>query len=182
MKNYTQIPGLLLAMMLFFPLGCKKQGVSVTFELTSSEIEERKDSLILVNVDRFLRTNQSAVVKNYHFLCDSSMIKPLRDYDVQHKRENIIIGLSNKDVRLTPVPQSYKITDGPKAEYRIENDRLGKLFTYFVDLKLDDTFEIVGYKATLRFTKVSNGMEKLSFEKEILADENYLIEEQLIKK
>jgi len=160
-------------------VACKNDVKSLKLELTSSEKKKTKDSIILNNITDFLEKNQSSVVKNYHFLCDSSMIRPIREYNINHKIDNIKI--RGNSVRITPIPESFKITDGPLAEYRIENDSLGKLASYFIDIKLDSNLEISDFKATLRFMKDSNGIEKLSFKKEITATENYLIQEKLNK-
>lgn len=109
------------------------------------------------------------------------MILPIRKYNVKHKLENIKIGIRKTNVRISPIPSSFEITDGPLAEYKIENDSLGKFASYFMDIKLNDNFEISDFKATLRFMKDINGIEKLSFKKEISAAENYLIVEKLNK-
>ena len=181
MRIKTQIRVSVTGILLFFFVGCKNDVKSVSIRLTSSEKEKKKDSLILLNINHFLENNQSSVVQNYHFLCDSSMISPIREYEVKHKPENIKIGIGKTNVRITPIPGAYKITDGPLAEYRIENDSLGKFASYFMDIKLDDKFGISNFKATLRFMEDSNGIEKVSFKKEISASENYLIEEKLNK-
>ena len=133
------------------------------------------------NISDFLKNNQSSVVRNYHYLCDTSRIRALKEYNVNHKIENINIAIGKNTVRISPIPGSFKISDGPLAEYRIENDNLGKFASYFIDIDLNNDFEISDYKATLRFMKDSNGIEKVSFKKVITATENYLIEEKLKK-
>jgi hypothetical protein len=181
LKIKTPIRISILGILLIFFVGCKNDVKPISIELTSSEKEKKKDSLILSNINHFLENNQSSVVQNYHFLCDSSMILPIREYDVKHKLENIKIEIGKTNVRITPIPGSFKIADGPLAEYRIENESLGKFTSYFMDIKLNDNFGVSDFKATLRFMKESNGIEKVSFKKEISATENYLIEEKLNK-
>jgi hypothetical protein len=160
-------------------VACKNDVKSISFELTSSEKENKKDSLIMTNINHFLENNKSSVVQNYYFLCDTSMISPIREYDVKHKIDNIKI--RGNSVRITPIPELFKLTEGPVAEYRIENDSLGKFASYFIDIKLDANLEVSDFKATLRFMKDSNGIDKVSFKKEITATESYLIEEKLKK-
>jgi len=160
---------------------CKNDIKSIDIEITSSEKELKKDSLILSNISDFLKNNQSSIVRNYKFLCDSSMIRQIRAYDVNHKIENIKIGIGKNTVRISPIPSSFKISDGPFAEYRIQNDSLGKFVSYFIDIELNNELEVSDYKATLRFMKEINGIEKISFKKEITIDEKYLIEEKLNK-
>ena len=133
------------------------------------------------NISDFLKNNQSSVVRNYHYLCDTSRIRIFREYNVKHKLENINIGIGKNTVRISPIPGSFKISDGPLAEYQIENDSLGQFASYFIDIDLNTDLEISDYKATLRFMKDSNGIDKVSFKKEITATENYLIEEKLNK-
>ncbi len=163
----------------FFIVACKNDNKSFSVEITSSEKENKKDSLILSNINDFLKNNQSSVVRNYHFLCDTSMIRPLRVYNVNHKPENINIWIGKTRVRVTPIPGSFKISDGPIAEYQIENEILGKFASYFIDIELNDSFEISDFKGSLRFVKDSIGIETVSFKKEISPKEEYLIEKRI---
>ncbi|NOQ72417.1 MAG: hypothetical protein GQ574_10475 [Crocinitomix sp.] len=150
-----------------------------SIELTSSEKEQEQDRLIIEEVERFIETNKSDVVLNYLFLCDTSMIEVNRKYDVNHKISNISIGIGKNDVRLSAVPDSYKIAEGPVATYKISNDSLGRFASYFLDLQLDENYKIKSFKGTLRFMKDKNGIEKLSFMKEINPQDKYLIEIKL---
>lgn len=146
---------------------------------TSGEKEQEQDSLILDEVNRFIHNNKSDAVLNYWFLCDSNMIAVNGDYEVNHKANNVSIGLGKKNVRLTPIPSSYKIDEGPIATYKINNDSLGNFSSYFLDLELDENYKVITFKATLRFTKEKDGGNILSFMKEIGPNDQYSLEEKL---
>ena len=148
-------------------------------KLTSSEKEGEKDRLILEEVNRFIKTNKSDAVLNYIFLCDSLIINVKQDYEVSHKKSNIYIGLEKKDVRLTPIPGSYKVNEGPVADYKISNDSLGRFASYFLDLQIDENYKVTTFKGTLRFMKEKGGIERLSFMKEINPQDKYLIKNKL---
>ena len=75
-------------------------------------------------------------------------IRTFREYNVKHKLENINIGIGKNTVRISPIPGSFKISDGPLAEYQIENDSLGQFTSYFIDVDLNTDLEISDYKAT----------------------------------
>ncbi len=163
------------------------RGEKVEFEIeniefSSREKEEEKDRLIVEEINKFIETNKSDAVLNYLFLCDSSMIEVNRDYEVNHKTSNLSIGLGKKDARLTPVPSSYKIDEGPIATYKIINDSLGRFASYFLDFQLDENYKIKSFMGTLRFMKKKDGMDRLSFMKEIRPQDKYLIEEKLKNK
>ena len=172
---------IMLGVILISLIGCKNEIKIKDIELTSKENEAKKDSIIISEINKFLKNNKSDVVMNYHFLCDSSMIKPLRSFNVKHKRENIKIQIGKKNIRISPIPGSYKISDGPIAEYIIENDSLGKFDSYLIDIVLTDNFKISDFKGTIRFKKELNGIIRLSFIKEIRSTENYLIKNKLNK-
>ena len=163
-----------------------EEGNSIIFkiediELTSSEIEKRKDSIIISEVNNFIDTNKSAIIINYKYLCDSNLIEPLRNYIVDHKDENIQIGIGKKDIQISPIPLVYKISEGPYAKYKIDNDNFGKLSSYIIDIELDGNFKIIDFKATLRFMQKDGNVERVSFKKEIYPSDNYLIEENIKK-
>ncbi|QNR25104.1 hypothetical protein [Croceimicrobium hydrocarbonivorans] len=147
-------------------------------ELTSSEKEARKDSLIIRNINKFLKENNSAVVQNYFFLCDTLNIQPFRDYNPQHKNSNINIHLGKKEVSIRPLPGSYRIEDGPFGQYKITDDSLGTFHSYVIEIRLTDDFEVQDYHSTLRFSKNVGGINRLSFKRDIESDEQYLIEEK----
>lgn len=148
-------------------------------ELTSREKEDLKDSIIISEINEFLKKNKSASVKNYLALCDTTYIESIRDYDVHHKRSNITIGIGKKDVRLSPIPSVYRIDEGPKAIYKISNDSLGEFASYFLDVELDENYKVKTFKATLRFQKLKGNVKRISFTKEISSSEDYLILEKL---
>ncbi len=151
-------------------------------EFTTNEKERKKDSLIILKVNKFLETNSSSIVNNYWFLCDTLYIKSLRDYNVRHKTENINIHLGKESVTIRPTPGSYLEADGPFAAYKITDDSLGHFHSYIIDIFLTDNFEISDYYATVRFSKEINGVNTVTFKHLIQKDENYLIEEKIGKK
>lgn len=102
-----------------------------------------------------------------------------RNYEANHKTSNISIGIRKNDVRLTPIPSSCKIDEGLIATYKISNDSLGRFASYFLDLQLDENYRVITFKGTLRFMKEKDGIEKLSFIKEVNPEDKYLIENKL---
>ncbi|MBS2100834.1 hypothetical protein [Carboxylicivirga linearis] len=149
-------------------------------ELASNEKEEQIEKQIIDNVNTFLQTNNSSIVRNYWFLCDTINIKPIRNYKVKHKNENIDIHLNLKTVSIRPIPGTYLISEGPFAEYKISNDSLGVLHSYVIDLNLTENYQISDYKATLRFSKEINGIDKETFKHTIREGDNYNIESNII--
>lgn len=148
------------------------------FDLTSSEKEAAKDSLIIRNINAFLQNNPSAIVQNYWFLCDSSNIEPVRDFYPKHKNENIDIHIGKKSVSIRPIPSSYKIQEGPFARYTITNDSLGNFHSYVIDVSLTSDYHVLDFNSTLRFSKDIEGVNRVSFKRLIQKDEHYLIEDK----
>ena len=149
-------------------------------EYTTSERESRKEEKIIQSINKFLENRTESVVKNYWFLCDTSNIKIHRTYEVRHKHENIDIHIGHKNVTISAIPSSYKIAEGQIAEYKIFDDSLGQLNSYFIEIELTENYEVKDYKGILRFGKrQENGLNRVTFKKEILKGENYLIEEKI---
>ena len=122
-------------------------------EITSSKKEARRDSLIIQNINVFLRNNNSAIVRNYLFLCDTSNIESFRGYDPKHKNLNIDIHIGQRSVSIRSLPGFYKIKDGPMGRYKITNDSIGRLESYVIEVSLSQNFDIQNYHSTLRFSK-----------------------------
>lgn len=159
------------------------QGNSIDFEinkieLTSNKRENAQDSLIIKNINAFLHKNNSAIVKNYWFLCDSSNIESLRNFNPKHKNKNIKIHLGKESVSIRPIPGTYKIVEGPFAQYKIINDSLGRLYSYVINVSLNNDFEVLDFHSILQFAKDSNGIDRVSFKRIIEKDEYYLIEDK----
>lgn len=147
-------------------------------EWTTKDKEEQKDKVIIEEINSFLENNKSDAVTNYLYLCDSSMISPLRDFNVFHKKENIHIGLGKNEVQLSPIPGVYKVSEGPYAKYKVHGDSF-ELVSYFIDIKLDKEFKVIDFIATLRYYIKNDGDEKVFVKKEIYPNDKYLIERRI---
>jgi len=163
-----------------------REGNSLHWEITEigirdGRIERKKDSLAITAANSFLLENKNdiAMVQNYFLLCDSSYIQNLRDFNVQHKIENITSGLDRYSQQIRPIPGVYSIEDGPFAEYLIDDEELGKFESYFIDLKLDKEYRVIDYVATVIFREKRGAKP---FIKKIYKDEQYLIEPRINKK
>jgi len=151
-------------------------------ELTSSEKEEEDEKLILRNVNDYLISNRDSItiIQNYWYLCDSLRIRTLRDYDVRHKDANITISLTKKYVEITPIPDSYPISEGPLAEYLINDEKLGTLYTYRLKLFLTEDFKVNDAHAQIQFAKIDHeGRGRVSLRRQIDKNEIYSIKEKL---
>ena len=152
-------------------------------EITSREKEARKDSLILKNVNELLNKRESSLIKNYWFLCDTVNINPIRDgFSVEHKDENINIHLGKETVTVRPIPGSYEIKKGPYAKYKLLDDSLGEFHSYVIDIQLNEDFKIKDYYATVRFHKIVDGVDKITFTEIINKNDHYLLSEKFTDK
>lgn len=160
----------------------KGENQKVIVEITTENIEDRKSAKVLKNVIAFLEEKKETepIVQNYWYLCDTSNINSLRNFDVNHKTENIRIDLGKSGATVSPFPGVYKISEGPFAEYKINDDSLGKMHSYLIEIEFLNDFNIKDFKAVLRFSKKQeNGLNRVTFKKEILKGEDYLIEQRV---
>lgn len=152
-------------------------------ELTSSEKEAQKDSIILNNINEFLKNNQTSLVANYWFLCDTAHIETIREgYLPDHKNENIQIHIGKENVSIRPIPGAYEIAKGPYASYKLADDSLGTLHSYVIDIVMNDDFSVKDYSATLRFQQMIDGKNRVSFTKVIEKEDNYLLSDKFVNK
>ncbi|UKN02703.1 hypothetical protein K6119_04140 [Paracrocinitomix mangrovi] len=152
------------------------------WEVTTPNLDSQKDNIIFSKINDFLISDSSAIVQNYFFLCDTSQIKSFRGYNVKHKNENIWIGLGKDNASVRPLPDSYPVEEGPIGEYNIVDDSLGRLHSYVLEFQFSEEYEIDSVYAVLRFARTENGVKKVSYVRDILISEDYLLEKRIQEK
>ena len=126
------------------------------FSIMDSEEKEKRDSLIRENIYSYIINNSDKdIIKAYLYITENKN-ETIRFFDenyfVGFNKDSIRTGFSKNFVQISPIPTSYKVHDGKKAEYMIinsDNEKLDSFVLSFLldkDLTVKDAYLIISYK------------------------------------
>jgi hypothetical protein len=176
---------ILLAISILLIFSCSNQNSdNVKLNIESIELIIPKDSLKnrsakLSSVQKYLEQNQNIdIVKNYNFLNqDTIFISPNRPYSKKLKNQ---LNLSTGQLTLFPI--SYKISKGPFAKFKIQNNQLGTLESYILNFSFSYN-KVSNCEALIAFCKTDSlGKKQTTLFKTIRTKDKYSIEQNLKSK